>query len=179
MGGGLEAERNNDGRGAGRCEKAWASVFVGVGRDGAVLRSFGACAYAAALKLKVAQAAFSERARQGACAAVRCVRALQVRVVASARACAGSCARSAFGPPRQRRRRRLGRRGGGAGGGRRGGRKRCGSWRSERLRRGGDSVARGIGVDCAVYAGRNIGGSRSLSRWKAGESGATQHFFWQ
>ena len=82
--------------------------FFGVGRDGAVLRSFGACAYAAALKLKVAQAAFSERARQEACAAVRCVRALQVRVVASARACAGSCARSAFGPPRQRRRRRCG-----------------------------------------------------------------------
>ena len=82
--------------------------FFGVGRDGAVLRSFGACAYAAALKLKVAQAAFSQRALWAECAPVRSVRALQVCVVASARACAGGCARSAFGPPRQRRRRRCG-----------------------------------------------------------------------
>ena len=70
------------------------------------LRGFGACVPAAALRLKVAQAAFSERALWVARAPVRGGRALQVRVVASARACAGGCARSAFGPPRQRRRRR-------------------------------------------------------------------------
>ena len=70
------------------------------GEDSHALQSFGSCAPAAALRLKVAQAAFSTRALWAVCAGV------QLRVVASARACAGGCARSAFGPPRQRRRRR-------------------------------------------------------------------------
>ena len=58
--------------------------------------------------MKVAQAAFSERALWVECALVRRVCALKVCVVALARACAGCCARSAFGPPRQRRRCRCG-----------------------------------------------------------------------
>ena len=67
--------------------------------------SFAACAPAAALVLKVAQAAFSERALWVECAPVRGVCVGRVCVVASARACAGGCVRSALWPLRQRRRR--------------------------------------------------------------------------
>ena len=71
-----------------------------------VLGSFGACATAAALKLKVAQAAFSERVLWVECALVRSVCALKVCVVAWARACAGGWVRFALWPAGQRRRRR-------------------------------------------------------------------------
>ena len=47
-----------------------------------LLGSFGACAPAAALKLKVAQAAFSERVLVVECAPVRSVCAWRVCVVA-------------------------------------------------------------------------------------------------
>ena len=44
---------------------------------------------------------------------------------------------------------------------------------------GGFEAALVSGVADMVSAGRDIGSSRSLSRLKAGESGASQHFFWQ
>ena len=44
---------------------------------------------------------------------------------------------------------------------------------------GGFEAALVSGVADKVIAGRDIGSSRSLSRLKAGESGASQHFFWQ
>ena len=44
---------------------------------------------------------------------------------------------------------------------------------------GGFEAALVSGVADMVIAGRDIGSSRSLSRLKAGESGASQHFFWQ
>ena len=74
---------------------------VGGGRDGGEgrEREYGE---------EAAEAAFSERALRAERAPRRGGRALRIRVVASARACAGGCARSAFGPPRQRRRRRCG-----------------------------------------------------------------------
>ena len=136
------------------------------------------------------------------------MRAVEAGVVASARACAGGCARSAFGPPRERRLQM--------------GWKMW--WCFARLRQvcacGGPYIEGGAScllrkgavggacwggkcvlcnVVCVVgwkrarwlgrvgfvvlfgsgCAGRDIGSSRSLSCLKAGESGAFQHFFWR
>ena len=51
-------EKENENRGGGMGEK----ICRAAGEDSHALQSFGPCAPAAALRLKVAQAAFSERA---------------------------------------------------------------------------------------------------------------------
>ena len=125
--------------------------------------------------MKVAQAAFSERAlrvvRAGAervsvCSRARVYLTLLVRVVVWGE----------LAGRQQRCRRWQGRGSGGRGGGvvAGGGFVFVGSGGH-----GGVSVAVVSGLDDMVIAGRNIGSSRSLSRLKVGESGASQYLFWQ
>ena len=153
------------------------------------LRGFGACALAAALRLKVAQAAFSERALWVVRAGAECLcefaffasspQPALVRVAArgqpSGHLASGGGANGGgevadFAVEAERKRRRGSLEAWQAGVAERA----RWSFSVDRASCSCEGVAREAYV---VIVGKDIGSSCSLSRLKAGESGASQHFF--